>query len=313
MQAWEDDRQGDLVTEGRREVGVCYNDAAFTGRLVISGSTTDAAHYMALTVPAGERHDGVPDSGARIDAGGGWSSQDAIVVEDEYTRIEWLEITDVFDAGDGISFADSPAADNSLVNGVFVHGFWQNGNAAFRVAADNVTVRNCFATGGTTYAVRIESTGSVMVENCTLWGWSGGGHGVHGAANSSVSVRNTISVNHGTLDFYIETGGGGTIPYFGYNMFGSYGGGFDPAGYAGFNQAPPVDLDHLFVDTSSIDLHLQPSGNRAGNSGLDLSSDFTLDIDGSTRTDAWDMGADESRSGTDLATPKVLSWNEIER
>jgi hypothetical protein len=133
-------------------------------------------------------------------------------------------------------------------------------------------------------------------------------------AAGDVAVKNTISVDHGTLDFYIETAGSATISYFGYNMFSSNGGGFDPndVAYAGNNQLPPANLDYLFVDVSSTDLHLRPTGNYAGNTGLDLSGDFDDDIDGATRTDAWDMGADESRTGTATATPKVLVWQEIE-
>ncbi|MHC4716244.1 MAG: right-handed parallel beta-helix repeat-containing protein, partial [Planctomycetota bacterium] len=312
MQAWEDARQGDLVGDGRREVGVCYNDGAFTDRLVISGSTTDAVHYMNLTVADGHRHDGVKDSGARIHAGGGWTAQNAIDVEDEYTRIEWLEITDIYDAGDAISFANSPSGANGFVNGVYVHGFWQNNNAAVEVNTTDVTVRNCFITGGTTYAVWVGASASATVESCTLWGFSGGGYGVYTAAGD-VAVKNTISVDHGSLDIYIETGGSATISYFGYNMFSTYGGGFNPGDYAGNNQLPPANLEYLFASIGSPeDLHLEATGHRAGNTGLDLSSSFSDDIDGVARADAWDLGADEGVSGTDPLTPKVLAWEEVE-
>jgi hypothetical protein len=319
LQAWEDDRLpdgtggrgGDLVGDGRREVGVCYNDGPFTDRLVISGSTTDAAHYMKLTVAEGQRHNGIADSGARIDAGGGWGGLNAIDVEDEYTRVEWLEIKDIYDAGDAIYFANTPSAANSVVSGIYVHGFWQNSNAAVRVDTTDVTVRNCFITGGTTYAVRVEASASATIENCTLWGYSGGGHGVHTAAGD-VAVKNTISVDHGTLDFYIETAGSATISYFGYNMYSTYGGGFEPSTYQGGNQLPPANLDHLFVSRSTGDLHLKPKWHRAGNTGLDLSGEFSDDIDGETRADAWDMGADEGVLGTDRLPPKILSWKEVE-
>ena len=128
-----------------------------------------------------------------------------------------------------------------------------------------------------------------------------------------MGVRNTISVDHGTLDMYIETGGGATISYFGYNMFRTHGGGFDPddIAYAGNNQWPPINLEYLFADLSTNDLHLETLGHRAGNTGLDLSSDFADDIDGETRSVTWDMGADEARTGTDLATPKIMAWQEV--
>ncbi len=132
-------------------------------------------------------------------------------------------------------------------------------SAAVRVAPDSIPIRNCFTDRGTTYAARIESTGSAMIENCTFWGSSGGGYGVYGSASCTVGVRN--------------------------------GGGFVPGSYAGNNQLPPAKLRYLF----STDLHIKPSGNYAGNNGLDLSSDFTDDIDGQTRSGTWDIGADETR------------------
>ncbi len=310
LQAWEDARDGDLAGDNRREIGVCYNDGWFTDRLVISGSTTDVGHFMTLTVAAGQRHNGVRNTGAGINAQGGWTGQDAITVEDEYTRIEHLEIKDVFDSGDAIFFDDSPAADNGTVIGVFVHGFWQNSNAAVRTAAPNTTIRNCFITGGTTYGIHVGTGGGVTVENCTLWGSAAGGHGLY-APTGSITARNTISVNHGGYDFYIETAGSATIGDFGYNLFSTHSGGFDPNGYSGNNQWPPQDLERLFKDTSTPDLHLETTGHYAGNNGLDLSATFTDDIDGATRVDAWDIGADEGVSGTEELDPKVIRWAEV--
>jgi len=145
-----------------------------------------------------------------------------------------------------------------------------------------------------------------MTRPSTPPGFSGGGHGVYGAAGNDVGVRNTISVDHGSLDMYIETGGGATISYYGYNLFSTYGGGFDPndIAYAGNNQVPPANLEHLFIDLSTTDLHLELSGHRAGNRGLDLSGSFTGDIDGTTRTVTWDIGADEGVTGTAPLPPR---------
>jgi len=43
-----------------------------------------------------------------------------------------------------------------------------------------------------------------------------------------------------------------------------------------------------------------------------LSSSFSDDIDGATRADAWDIGADEGVTGTEPLTPKIIAWREIE-
>ncbi len=80
----------------------------------------------------------------------------------------------------------------------------------------------------------------------------------------------------------------------------------------GGNQWPPKHLKHLFVSTSTPDLHLKNRGNYAANAGADLSDSFTGDIDGDTRTDTWDIGADEAVTGTELRDPKMYSWHETE-
>ncbi len=82
--------------------------------------------------------------------------------------------------------------------------------------------------------------------------------------------------------------------------------------FDGGHQWPPHNLKHLFVSTSTPDLHLRDSGQYAGNAGLDLSAGFSRDIDDAVRTDTWDMVADEGVPGTLLLNPKVLTWREIE-
>jgi hypothetical protein len=70
-------------------------------------------------------------------------------------------------------------------------------------------------------------------------------------------------------------------------------------------------VDDLFVSIAagSEDLHLETSGNDSTNNGLDLSADFTTDIDGQTRIDPWDLGADEAAFGS--GTPTIISWKEV--
>ena len=60
LQAWESDRQGDLVAQNRREIGFAYKDMPFVppyatanSALAINGSNTDADRFMWLTVPPG--------------------------------------------------------------------------------------------------------------------------------------------------------------------------------------------------------------------------------------------------------------------
>jgi hypothetical protein len=259
-------------------------------------------------VAEGQRHNGLKNTGAMIDAQGGWTAQNAIDVEDEYTWIDGLEIKAIHDAGHGVFFDDSPAADNGLVSNIFVHSFWQAGNAGVAIGAQNVTVRNSFFTGGSTYGILLLANSSASVENCTLYGSAGSGNGISDQAGTTVSIKNTISVNHGGgVDFQLWSG----ISYFGNNMFSAVTG-FDPDAQDGGNQLPPANLEFLFVDLTTDDFHLEASGHRAGNTGLDLSSSFSDDIDGATRSGVWDIGADETVTGTAPLTPKILAWQEIE-
>ncbi len=311
LQAWEDGRSGNLVGESRSEVGVCYNDSAFTSPLLISGSTTDATHFMKLTVAPGHRHNGMRNTGARIDAQGGFGGVDAITVQDEYTQVEWLEIKGIQDAGDGVYFAASPAADNGIASGLFVHSCSQiSNNAGVRIGAQNVSVRNCLLTGGTTLGVALDN-GSASIENCTIVGSQAGGTGVGDAIGTTISVKNTISVNHPAGNDFVL---GSTISYFGNNMYQAVTG-FNPASYQGGNKAPPADLESLLVSLSSEDFHLESNGHSAGGTGLELYSSFSHDIDGTVRFIPWDIGADDDHTAaptTGTTSKRIIVWREAE-
>ncbi|MHC4767455.1 MAG: right-handed parallel beta-helix repeat-containing protein [Planctomycetota bacterium] len=308
LQDWEDDRQADLVTLSRREVGVCYNDDSvgpFINPLVVNGSTTDETHYMMLTVASGQRHNGIAGAGARLDAGGGFSTR-PISVKDPYTRIEWLEITNWLDDHSGVYFDESPAednADNSSVSNLLLHNFFTGtSDSALHFRADNVTAQNTIIYDGDGEGIRVRLGTGHVIDNCTIYGIIG--DGVYQLSGTGVSIRNTICVGNTSDDFDLQ----GTVDYFDYNMYDTLAG--LPAGAN--DQSPPADPDDLFVSIApgSEDLHLETTGHSAGNTGLDLSTDFTTDIDGETRIDPWDLGADEAIFGT--GTPRIISWKEVE-
>jgi photosystem II stability/assembly factor-like uncharacterized protein len=310
MQAWENDRDGDLVADARQEVGVVYNDGPFTSRLTISGSITDASHYMRLTVADGHGHAGLKDTGAVIDAEGGWGGNNAIDVEDEYTRIEGLEIKAIQDAGSAVYFSASPAADNGLVDGIFVHSCWQNSNAGVDIAATDVTVRNSFFTGGTSFGVRVLANATAIIESCTMVGNGTSGLGIGDQVGSTTSVSNTISVNHPTDNDIVLWS---NISFFGNNLY-SGALGIDPGEDDGGHQAPPGDLEALFVSFADDDYHLEASGHMAAGKGLNLSSTFSDDIDGDGRLTPWDIGADDDGSnsvGGTPSTPRIIGWREV--
>ena len=183
LQAWETARQGDLVTNDLREIGVCYNDGIFTNALIIDGSTTDATRYMHLTVASGERHDGTEGTGVRIQPS---TLVHGIQIMDPFTQVEWVEISDwSTNAGgsvDGINI--NTGGTDGLVQYVIVHddGHGSNSNSdagGIQVDGDNlsVTVRNSLVYHIVRVGIGIHqfSNSTMTVENCTVWSTFSGG------------------------------------------------------------------------------------------------------------------------------------------
>ena len=78
---------------------------------------------MWLTVAEGERHDGTAGSGVVLDRNGGTNA--TIFADDDFTRVEWLEITD-FGTGIGVScYAKDLTIANNIIHdgedGIYSH------------------------------------------------------------------------------------------------------------------------------------------------------------------------------------------------
>jgi hypothetical protein len=275
FQAWEDARDGDLVGENRREVGVAYDDGDFNAGVTIKDSVTDPNHYMKLTVATGQRHSGVAGTGVVVDALGGPGSA-LFSIQNEYTQIEWLELTN-FDKT-GILLLATGA--NALLSNLLIHD-WTGASFWGIEALGNVTLRNSILYDGWVGIYTYNST----VYNMSLYG-------VDLNASASGTIKNTISVGSATADFKLS----GTINYFGYNMYSTTSG-FDPASYQGNNQSPPTDLEDLFVSIASgtEDLHLESFGHTALNTGVNLAGTVDTDVDDESRPigSGYEMGADE--------------------
>jgi photosystem II stability/assembly factor-like uncharacterized protein len=300
--AWEAAREGNLVGENRREVGVAYDDGDFTitAPIGINGSTTDSTRYLKITVAPGQRHAGVAGSGVLLTAGGGLGD-DILDVQTQYTQVEWLQITNLNDGlGNPIEVDDAPSGAGSVLQNLLIYDF-DSLSGGVRLKAD-ATIRNTILYDGDT-GISGASTATVTLHNVSVHGMSADGI----SASGTVDIRNSISVGSGTSDFDLS----GTITYFGYNMYSTTLN-FTPASYQGNNQSPPASLEDLFVSivATSEDLHLETSGHNALNTGLDLSSAFTMDIDEDTRPigAAWDMGADEAAGLTCASTTYVFNY-----
>ncbi|MHC4209229.1 MAG: LamG domain-containing protein, partial [Planctomycetota bacterium] len=281
-QSWETARGGDLAGENRREVGVCYNDGAFTAGVNIRDNTTNGSCYMTLTVAEGQRHNGTAASGARFD---GVVDDDVIELDDPYTVVEWLEVANFSGtAVEGISIGVT--GPNSLAQNLLIHDFTGAKHAV--VVYPVATLRNSIIYTGPEGIRITNGSADATLENLTIWNVTD--DCVDLDAGNSLTLRNCILLGAGDVDLELS----GTVNYLGYTMYSTWSG-QDPEGFDGNNQSPPADLDNLFVSiaASSEDLHLEPSGHNAVDTGLDLSASFTTDIDGETRSAPWDLGADQ--------------------
>jgi hypothetical protein len=256
---------------------------------------------MVLTVAQGQRHDGTADTGVRIDAGGGLGT-DVVFSDLGAFHIEWFEISNWHDGFDGIEFASgSPMVSTAAY--LLIHDFGDASGVGMRIGHD-ATVWNTIIYDGVGYGIRV-ATAVGTIQNCTIYGMSL--NGVRGNIGSTVDIRNTISVGNALDDFDLRN----LITHFGTNMFSTTNT-FDPLAYQGYNKSPPSDLENLFISIvpGLEDLHLELTGHKAGNWCTTLSIDFTDDIDGETRSETFDMGADEAITG--IATHNILTWQEVE-
>jgi len=101
--------------------------------------------------------------------------------------------------------------------------------------------------------------------------------------------KNNASFDNGHKDYY----GSESTQNGGSNNASS-----DSTGNTGLQNLSSAD-QFVNITEGSEDLHLK-SGSDLIDAGTDLSSYFTDDIDGQSRTDAWDIGADERSESTFL-------------
>jgi len=318
--SWDADRNGDLVTDDSIQRGICYKDS--DGTFIFSdtfdiddgddtGTYKDSSHFMWITAHSTARHNGIAGSGVAIDGSGIVTQLNFNRIFDEYTRFEWLEVTNY----DGtalvnrqpILVADTSRADNTLIANIILYNYTSE-NKGINIYSDT-TVRNCIIHDGDTGIRTNDATAVATVENCTIFGLTG--DGIRSDKGTFV-IKNTISVGNTRWDFDIDvTDAEIDISYFGYNMYTAANiTGFDPASYDGNNQTPPGTWEALFVDSTSpgINLHLESSGHNALNNADDLSTLFTFDIDDETRptgAGTWDIGADEYTGAVSNSPPTI--------
>ena len=322
---------GDLVGTGRKLTWVCYNDGPLNvaTETAISGYTTDAFRYITLTVAGSsqvastvsQRHSGRAGSGTRIEVGATIPSSGVVLVVDEaYTRVEWLEIdgndyegniaVDVPDPGGRVRLpvpADPRRGEHAAggPGGRLRHQ--PRGRRRHRPQLDRLRVRR-----GRHLRLGDRHPGRVL-DFLPQHEHPQRGRGDPGDAGRRVTAENVIATDSA---FYHDAGG----TFVCNNSVSSDGSANDAAfGCTGTGNLVYRSAASQFVSpTAPIDLHLR-YGAAATDAGKDLSAMFGDDIDGQTRPlgAAWDVGADEAgaqmlvKSGTYIGNGTTQSIADV--
>lgn len=270
LSSWEAGEQGDLVSLDEIHTAECYNDwpSGLNDILTIDGSTTDSTRYMRVTVAAGHRHNGTPQTGFFMYA----SSVSARIVYnlDPYTQLEWVDIENTSSTGHGFELG----AYAGVVAVCCIAKAGSSGQA-FRSLLLANTVRNCLAWGGSVGFHAISPLGSTA-DNC-------------GAANCATGwTLSTAQVLRNCWAYNNTTNYSGSASASSTNNATSSASDDAPGGSSVTGVASSD-----FANAAGNDFHLS-SGSALRGTGTNLYSTFTTDIDGDTwpSSGAWDIGFD---------------------
>src|SRR3989339_266757 len=286
---WENQNRN-IVTDNWSEVALFYKDGAEFTSQYISGWTTDASHTITVTANAANRHTGKANTGVVVNgAGSGWN------LSSGYTNILWLDIRNI--GGD--------------------YGIYLNGT--------NLTIIYCIIRdGGAKGAITNPGGSNAVISNNFIYGYARGWQAWGG---STSFFNNTIT----KCDTGFAQGGNNNISVVNNIIWGNYVTDvIDDAGSAitaadtnnivsdtSFSVAPTKNYRNItyaqiaFVDTAAAtrDLRLG-SASIARDRGANLSSMFTLDIEGATRPlgNGWEIGADEITACTNTPYTSGTIW-----
>ena len=295
LAAWEAAEQADLTSLTEIAEVRCCGTAADTTAVSVDGWTTSASYYIWIRGNEGDaagRHEGRwSTSHYRMEVS---IDGDVLRLEEAYTRVTGIQVYNTLAlTGDWNPVGLIAPAASCVIDAVIARG---TPNAADYIRSGiaigaNGIVRNSIAFDWRNTATnrgegfaRIGFT--AQAQNCTAYnchaGYSTPDEGA--SAAQQLIVRNCVAAGCASGFLAGWTFGTGSD----YNAS-------DDATPPGANSLSNV-ADFDFADAAGFDFSLGASSPLI-DEGTDLSSDFTTDIAGQTRTGTWDIGAWEYQSG----------------
>jgi hypothetical protein len=289
---------------GTIEIGILADDSVYTDPLVIGASTTDAGHYMSLTVAPEHRHKGIAGNGPRFEPS---IDSHAIDVRADFTRLEYLEVTDWTNGNPGGYDAINVRAKSVTIAAALIYedGAPRDGSAnsngiSLELANTDLSVINSivYDVGRNAISLLNVDGGRLNIANCTLYNCAAGNNSNSAGCvdstnttNGQISLANTIGLLAGTsMGEAFQVDSGSDFVDSSSNLSND-----SSASSVGDNGIDGQMAGDVFFSTQgNVDLHIL-GDSMAVNAGDNLSFSFALDVDDDARpaTGAWDIGADE--------------------
>jgi len=277
---WEAGEQADLVAAGNIAVAECYAMEDTTA-VLIDGWNTDATHYIRITVPSAERHDGKRNTSKYRLKIGAHFLNGSVDVAENYTRFEGLQIRN---SSAYTLSALNVGADYCNVSDCIFYDCATNG---FRFPWNTVYLENCLAltcaeAGFLGYAY---GSATMYLSNCVALNCA---NGFYTPTSRTIYCRNCYAGACSTAGY----GGAGTK-----TLTTSHAS--DTSGNTQTSCSTSAGTYFTNVTAGSEDIHIGALSALI-DAGTDLSADTywhhpggAVDIDGKARGASWDVGAEE--------------------
>ena len=218
-----------LVAGNFRLTWVCYNDGPFNvaATTTIFGYTTDATHYITLTVAGAaqtvngvnHRHNGTAGSGVVVELTA--ALDPAFDIAQAYTRFEWLEI-DGNDLLGSTAVVTSATGDHALLQYLVLHNLSSTNAAPPPTASGSLlqstlgfeTIRNSFVYDFDEDGIDANAP-NVTIQNCTIFRTrkiANGGEGIQvGGGQSATAIERALDGERPRVRLSSDFFNGGTF------------------------------------------------------------------------------------------------------